>query len=147
MGTSAALVSADGHLVFGVRSQRVALYPGYAHPFGGTCAVGNPDVVGELRRELAEEIHLETHHITDLRVVALVEDLTLRQHELIALVQCRLDLNTLEGQLDQDEHKHLWSVVATPAAVRAVLDGTATLTPVTRAVLACWLEHAEDRAP
>lgn len=144
LGTSAALVSSDGQLVFGVRSPRVALYPGMAHPFGGTCEAGQPDVVGELRRELAEEIHLDTADITDLRVVALVEDLTLSQPELIALVHCRWDLAALTRRLDLDEHGALWSVPATPAAVRAALNGSQRLTPVTRAVLRCWLDHAES---
>ena len=142
LGTSAALVSADGHLVFGVRSRHVALYPAMAHPFGGTCEAGQPDVVGELRRELAEEIHLEAADITDLRVVALVEDLTLRQSELIALVHCRWALAELSTRLDLDEHGALWTVQATPAAVQAALTGPQRLTPVTRAVLQCWLESA-----
>jgi 8-oxo-dGTP pyrophosphatase MutT (NUDIX family) len=142
LGTSAALLAADGHLVFGMRSQQVALYPGRAHPFGGTCDPGCIDVVGELRRELAEEIGLALADCGNPLILALVEDLTLRQPELIVLVTTRLDRTALAARLDAAEHGQLWTVPATATAVRDALADGASLTPVTRAVLAMWLEVA-----
>lgn len=136
LGTSAALLSADGRLVFGVRSPRVALYPGHAHPFGGTMEPSaQPDAFAETERELREEVGVETGDVADLEAIALIEDLRLRQVELVFLARCRLRLAELASRLDADEHGALWTVAADRAGLDATLDGPQALTAVARATL------------
>lgn len=136
LGTSAALLSADGHLVFGVRSPAVALYPGHAHPFGGTMEpTARPDAFAETERELREEIGVGADDLASIEAIALIEDLRLRQVELVFLARCRLPLAALEARLDHGEHARLWTVAAERAGLDASLDGAQPLTAVTRATL------------
>ena len=138
LGSSAALRSADGALVFGVRSQRVALYPGLAHPFGGTLDWNeHEDVMGHLRRELAEECGLGPEDLAALTCLAVSEDPGLRQPEIIALADCRLTLAELARRLDTGEHKALWSVPAQAETLAEALH-LDHLTAVTRATIWCY---------
>jgi 8-oxo-dGTP pyrophosphatase MutT (NUDIX family) len=135
VGTSAALVSGDGWLVFGRRSSAVALYPGWAHPFGGILEPGETtDLLAEMQRELSEEIGLGAADISELACIGLVRDPQLLQPELIYLARTSLSLAELERRLDAGEHTACWSVRATPTAIAAALAGE-QLTPVTRLVL------------
>lgn len=136
LGTSAALLTADRRLVFGVRSQAVALYPGHAHPFGGTMdPVDAPDVFHEVRRELAEEVALGAEDIAGIEAVALIEDCALHQVELVFLVQARLAQAGLAARLDPEEHGSLWSVAADAEGLDRTLDDPRPMTAVTRATL------------
>ena len=42
------------------------------------------DILGEMRRELAEEAGIGAGDLSDLRVIALIEDRRLRQPELVS---------------------------------------------------------------
>lgn len=140
VGTSAALVSSDGWLVFGRRSAAVALYPGWAHPFGGILEPSDSiDLLAEMQRELHEEIGLDKADITDLACTGLVRDPRLLQPELIYLAQTSVPLRELERRLDGEEHTACWSVRANAAAVAESLQGD-SLTPVTRLVLQRFTE-------
>lgn len=133
LGTSAAILSADGRLVLGVRSPRVALYPGHVHPFGGTLdPEACTDPCAEMRRELAEELGLGSDDIADLRAVALVEDLALRQPELVFLARITLSLDDLGRRLDPEEHLALWSM---PVGGSPPSSDDPPLTAVARAVI------------
>ena len=135
LGTSAALVSSDGWLVFGVRSQAVGLYPGRAHPFGGTLdPTANPDLLSEMARELREEIGLEADDIAELRCIGIGEDPLLRQPELLYLARSHRSQDELVTQLQGDEHGTCWCVKTTGEALeKALADPLAT--PVTKLVL------------
>jgi hypothetical protein len=136
LGTSAALLTGDRRLVFGMRSQAVALYPGHAHPFGGTMdPVPRPDVFREVLRELEEEVALTPADIAGTEAVALIEDCALHQIELVFLVRCRLDQAGLAARLDRAEHTALWSVAADAAGLDRTLDDRQAMTAVTRATL------------
>lgn len=135
IGTSAALVSSDGWLVFGRRSNAVALYPGWAHPFGGILEPSDDlDLLAEMQRELHEEIGLKTSDVIELACIGLVRDPRLLQPELIYLARSTLTLQELESRLDKEEHSSCWSVRAHHDAIVAALRDEA-LTPVTRLVL------------
>jgi len=136
LGTSAALATADGHLVFGLRSPSAALYPHCAHPFGGCMEPEPPvDVFADIRRELREECNLLDADISDLRVVALGEDIGLRQPELTFVVRAAHDLATVIARIDPAEHHGTWVVPATPDAVAAALHDGRPMTALTRLTL------------
>jgi hypothetical protein len=142
LGTSVALESGDGRLVFGRRGQAVALYPGQPHPFGGTLEPPEPggtvDLIAEMQREISEEIGLAAADLDDLRAIALTEDRRLRQPELVYAARCPLPCAEIERRLDLHEHSACWTLPATAAAVAATLTGGAALTPVLRATLIGW---------
>lgn len=140
IGTSAALVSGDGWLVFGRRSLSLALYPGWAHPFGGILEPGDSfDLISGMQRELHEEIGLEDSDISDLACIGLVRDPQLLQPELIYLARSLLTRRELESRLDPDEHSDCWSVRANGDAIALALRDE-HLTPVTRLVLQRFAE-------
>jgi 8-oxo-dGTP pyrophosphatase MutT (NUDIX family) len=142
VGTSVALRSSDGVLVFGVRSARVALYPGHAHPFGGTMEVPEPgsevDLIAEMARELAEEAGLARSELDELRAIALAEDCILRQPELIYAARTRLTAAAIAGRLDPEEHTACWMLPDEQAEIDRVLAGAIPVSPVLRATLLAW---------
>jgi hypothetical protein len=146
LGTSAVVLSADGHLILGRRSPSMALYPGRVHPFGG-CVEGGArsDVLAETARELAEEVGLHADDLCDLRLLAVVRDHALAQPEALCLATTRLDRATTLSRLDAAEHSSAWSVPAQPAAVLAALSDP-TLTPVAHSQLAAWLHSRHPQS-
>ncbi len=142
VGTSIALCSSDGQLVFGLRSHRVALYPGHAHPFGGTMEVPEPgsavDLITEIARELEEEVALARSELDELRAIALAEDCVLRQPELVYAARTRLTAVEISARLDLEEHSACWLLPDQPAEILRVLDGAIPVTPVLRATLLAW---------
>jgi 8-oxo-dGTP pyrophosphatase MutT (NUDIX family) len=142
IGTSVALRSADGVLVFGRRSQRVALYPGHAHPFGGTMEPrtdgGAVDVLGEMRRELQEEAGITASDLTDLRVIALIEDRHLRQPELIYAATCSLSVAEITSRIHADEHTGSWLLADERGALEQALTNGNSITPVLAGTVLAW---------
>lgn len=142
IGTSVVLRSSDGHLVFGRRSERVALYPGCAHPFGGMMEPPSgdtpPDVLGEMRRELHEETGITATELADLRVIALVEDVRLRQPELVYAAQTHLNAEAIAGRLDTHEHTACWLLTDERGAIEAVLTSGEAITPVLAGTVLAW---------
>jgi len=143
VGTSAALVSGDGWLVFGRRAESLALYPGWAHPFGGILEPSDDiDLLNEMQRELHEEIGLAATDLSDLACIGLVRDPHLMQPELLYVARTPLSLATLEQRLDAGEHSACWCVRADPSAIAVALHHE-FLTPVTRLVLQRFAEILE----
>ena len=142
VGTSVALRSSDGVLVFGRRSARVALYPGFAHPFGGTMEPpqdGSPvDLLGEMRRELSEEAGITRADLTDLRVIALIEDRRLRQPELVYAAQTRLTAAAINQRLDLHEHTGCWMLADERRDIEAMLASGEAITPVLAGTVLAW---------
>jgi 8-oxo-dGTP pyrophosphatase MutT (NUDIX family) len=142
LGTSVILRSSDGVLVFGRRSQRVALYPGFVHPFGGTLEPPETgievDLLEEMRRELHEEAGLTRADLSDLRVIALVEDHRLRQPELVYAAQTHLSAEAISSRLDLHEHSACWLLADEQASIDGVLTGNEALTPVLAGALLAW---------
>jgi 8-oxo-dGTP pyrophosphatase MutT (NUDIX family) len=139
VGVSCALVSSDGQLLMGRRNDQVAYYPGRIHPFAGCLEPRQPlDVFAEVRRELAEELSLDDSHIADLRCIGMVEDASLRQPELIFLVQSTLSLARIESRVDPQEHHASWSIPPTADAADSALREAKLLTPVGIGTLLLW---------
>lgn len=142
LGTSVALRSSDGMLVFGRRSQRVALYPGAAHSFGGTMeppTTGSAlDPLAEMRREMQEEIGIAADDLSDLRAIAVLEDRHLRQPELIYAAQTHLTAAALNQRLDLHEHTGCWLIADEASAIESALRGNDQLTPVLAGTLLAW---------
>ncbi len=113
VGTSAVVLSSDGHLVFGVRSATVALYPHRAHPFGGCLEPADDlDPFSDTLRELAEELGIARADVRQLRLIAIGEDLRRSASPELLLFVCAVaqDLDALARGLDAQEHGRLWSV-------------------------------------
>jgi 8-oxo-dGTP pyrophosphatase MutT (NUDIX family) len=142
IGTSVVLRSSDGVLVFGRRSQRVALYPGFVHPFGGTMEPpadgAPPDPLAEMRRELAEEIGILDGDLDDLRIIGVIEDRRLRQPELIYAARTVLPAAAISARLDLHEHSACWLLPDEQERIEAVLTGADALTPVLAGTLLAW---------
>jgi hypothetical protein len=142
VGTSVALLSGDGILVFGMRGDSVALYPRHAHPFGGTMEVPEPgstvDLIAEMAREIEEEIGINRHELDDLRAIALTEDRILRQPELVYAARTSLACANIMVRLDLHEHTACWTVPDDASAIEAVLCGPMPVSPVLRATLLAW---------
>jgi hypothetical protein len=139
VGVSSILQTRDGMLMMGRRNARVAYYPDRVHPFAGSLEPGeNVDVFHEVRRELAEELHITADDIEQITCDALVEDRALRQPELIFRVKCNLTRAQLEAQLDPKEHAAAWSAPATRDAVERALTDVRQFTPVAVAAMMIW---------
>lgn len=165
LGVSPALETADGFLLLGKRNHAVAYYPGRIHPFAGSLEAtdldgtdppirplqrastdpasdpappdAGPDVFAAVRRELAEELSLTDADLELIRCTGLVEDLRLRQPELIFRVRTSLSRAQVMAQVDPDEHHAGWAVPATPDGVaQAVREPL--LTPIAVASLLLW---------
>ncbi len=139
LGVSAVVVTADHWLILGRRSQRVSLYAGRVHPFGGCVEPDRAgDVPGEIRRELSEETGLHAADLSRLDCLGLVEDSLLVQPELLFGAHVRLDRNAVEGRLDPDEHDRPWAVAAEASALAAAILADAQPTPIARIQLLAW---------
>lgn len=142
VGTSVILRSCDGVLVFGRRSQRVALYPGFAHPFGGTMEPpkdgSSVDLLNEMRREMSEEIGISPDDLADLRVIALIEDRRLRQPEVIYAAQTTLTAAAINRRLDLHEHSGCWMLADEQSDIDGAISGDEVITPVLAGTLLAW---------
>ncbi len=139
LGVSAVVVTADNWLILGRRSQRVALYAGRVHPFGGCVEPARAnDVAGEIRRELAEEAGLEDDDLLHLDCLGLVEDDQLVQPELLFAAHVALDRRAIEDRLDPEEHDRPWVVAAEAVALAAAIQDDPQPTPVARIQLLAW---------
>jgi hypothetical protein len=139
LGLSAALESADGYLLLGRRNAKVAYYSNRVHPFAGSAEGG--DLCAEIRRELAEELHLRDQEIADLRCIGLAEDQSLRQPELIFRVRSTLNKDQIQSRLDLAEHAGIVAIAATqPHVTNAIV--LAELTPIAKATLTLWAKQS-----
>ena len=139
VGVSPALLTADGYLMLGRRSPRLAYYPGRVHPFAGAMEPTDADPFAAVRRELAEELAMADGEVVDLRCTGVAEDPSLRQAELIFAATTTRPRAVVEAHLDRAEHAGTWAVRAEADAVAAAIaDGVGTLTPVGLASLLLW---------
>jgi hypothetical protein len=138
LGVSSALVSSDGEMMFGLRSKRVAYYPGRVHPFAGSLEMKEPmDVFSETARELKEELNLLAADVREMRCLGLCEDVSIRAPELIFRVMTSRTRAEVERLLDEQEHDQTWCIPATPLGIERALREP-MLTPVARGTAALW---------
>jgi hypothetical protein len=106
VGVSAALVTADDRLLLGRRGPAVAYYPNRVHPFAGALEPHDPvDVFAEVGRELREELSLAAADLGEVRCIGLIEDVTLRQPELVFHVRAAHPHEALIPAVDAAEHE------------------------------------------
>jgi len=126
IGASTGVISSDGHLLMGVRNHRVAYYPGRVHPFAGSLEVRDVvDVFEDARREIFEEIGVQSSEITSIRCMGIARDEVLFHPELIFIARTSLLASEIESRLDKDEHE---------SVVRVVDIEDERLTPIARAI-------------
>ncbi len=135
LGVSTLVRSVDGFFLLGVRSPRVALYPGGVHPFGGgvESTTGEPDPMGDALRELHEEAGVTAADLGAVTCLGIGVDPLLAQPELLILAECHLDAATIAARVDADEHSAPWQIAA--AEVPAALHRETRLTPIGRCIL------------
>ncbi len=138
IGVSPALESADGYLLLGRRNSSLAYYPGGVHPFAGALEPRDGlDLFGAVRRELAEELSFGDADVSEIRCTGIVEDVGLRQPEVIFRVHSPLTRDQIYGQVKRDEHHEGWAIPATSEAIESAVRDPA-LTPVAVAALVLW---------
>ena len=143
VGVSAVVATADGFLLLGRRNGSVAYYPGWVHCFAGCLEPTDGDVFAAVRRELHEELALTDADVIDVRCTGLVEDLSLRQRELVFAVSVRSTRLAVTSHLDSDEHAAVWFTPVDLASIGKVMDGRSDrLTPVAVASLLLWGQRA-----
>ncbi len=138
LGASVALLAGDGLLLLGRRSSRVAYYPNRIHPFAGTLEPKDTiDPFNVVYRELAEELSLSRNEITDVALIGMVSDTTIRQPELVYIARTSLTSHDIAARLDKQEHDAMWAGTIAEARDMAHED---ILTPIARATIALLIE-------
>ena len=141
LGVSAAIVTADGFLTFGRRSDRVAFHAGYLHAVGGMIDAGDCrddgtcDVFAAMMRETMEEMALGEDELLDMHVTGMVRDRLLFQPELLFDVAVSLPRAGLLARFDDrvagGEHAGLEFVYDDPEAVLPFLENATSVAPIT----------------
>jgi len=138
LGLSTLLQSGDGHLLFGRRNDSVAYYPNRVHPFAGALEPADDlNVFDDIRRELREELGFGPADVASICCIGLIEDLSLRQPELIFHAISTRSRAQIEATLERDAHHGVYVVRASAHDV-AVAMGDPILTPVAIGSLALW---------
>lgn len=160
LGVSAVVVTRDGFLVLGRRSDRVHFHSGYLHPFGGMVEEADRrgaafDVFGAILRELGEELGVRADEIAEIHLLGLVRDRAIRQPELCfetTVALTREELFVRFRALDSnEEHAGLEFVRDEPEAILPFLLKAEPVTPIAAAALLLhgrgrWGEEWYDRA-
>jgi 8-oxo-dGTP pyrophosphatase MutT (NUDIX family) len=146
LGLSAALLTADGFIMFGRRNSAVAYYPNRIHPVAGCLEPDDgADVFAAVERELREELGFNAGDIAEIRCRGMVEDPALLQPELVLTVRSTRTRAEIERQVDAGEHSGSWSVPATADAIAAAIENP-VLTPVgAGALLLCGIGEGDPR--
>jgi len=142
LGTSVTVLTSDGFLAFGRRSEQVNYHGQHLHAFGGMLeradrrTGGGYDVFGAAVRELGEEINVRLEMIAEIVIVGLVRDVSILQPELLFEASVSLSREELEAQFrlapEGDEHARIEFVPAERDGVVAFLEGAAPVTPVAK---------------
>lgn len=145
LGTSSTVITADGYIALGRRSDRVAYHAGLLHSFGGMVESadrkpdGTYDVFGSASRELSEELGLSEREIRDVVIVGLVRDRAIYQPELlfdatVSLTQAAVE-DRFHAGLAEGEHTRVEFVHDDPDAVVELLGKSLDVAPVTHGAL------------
>lgn len=145
LGTSSVVITSDGSLALGRRSDRVAHHAGFVHTFGGMLEAadrreeGGYDVFGSAIRELREELDLRDNEIIDIVATGIVRDRSLLQPELLFEAELRLTRDQLvqrfDPRLSDGEHTRIELLDDQAAAVASFLHDVGPIAPVAQAAL------------
>ena len=140
IGTTATLVSSDGLICYGLRSNRVAYHGGHVHTFGGALeeqdlnSAGQVDPFASLCRELTEELALHRDELDDLCCVGLIRDKEIHQPELLFEARLRMTAKELSRRWDtaeaRDEHDGLVTLPDRPDAIMPFIHSCGPIAPV-----------------
>ncbi len=89
LGTSATVITIDGHLLMGRRGQHLACHAGYLHPIGGNLEPqdrgpgGRLNAFASMSRELCEELCIADDEIGELAFTGLIRDRAIHQPEMV----------------------------------------------------------------
>ncbi|MSR45695.1 MAG: NUDIX hydrolase [Planctomycetes bacterium] len=144
IGTSALLLTADGIVVAGRRSERVFGLPGWLHCFGGMLEAVDShadcptvDVFASMERELVEEIGLAPSDLSELVLLGALREPRCDQPELLFGATTRLTRAMLStrfvGAPSRSEHSALVDLPRAAAARTMALDRLDRVSPVTYA--------------
>jgi hypothetical protein len=138
VGLSCALESSDGYLMLGRRNASLAYYPLRIHPFAGALEPAEwVDVFADMERELAEELAFTPPDIADIVCIGLIEDISLRQPELVFHVRSTRLRVEIEQRLDTAEHDGCISIQPDLEKLKAALNDPG-LTPVALGTALLW---------
>lgn len=142
VGTTAVVLTADGHLVYGRRNRRVAYHAGYLHTIGGglqpddRAPDGLIDPFASVAREIGEELPLHPTDINTMLCVGVIEDREIFQPEMlfeVAIPHTRDDLLAAFAARTSnhpEEHDRLETCPADPDAAIAFMLDAAPIAPV-----------------
>jgi len=148
LGVSAAVRTADGFLLMGLRSESVAFHSGRLHPIGGVVepdmSLPQPaDPFDAMILELEEETALTRDMISDIVCMGLVRDKLIVQPELIFDVSISIEAIELRkisnDALGKNEHTHLELISDHPARITAFI--RANFEKLTAVAIATLLLH------
>jgi hypothetical protein len=138
VGLSCVVQSADGFLLLGRRNATVAYYPSRVHPFAGALEPsGNVDVFAEIRRELNEELKIEPKDIANLVCLAIIQDVSMGQPELIFSAKISSSRQELEERLDATEHVSIVAIEPDEKKLEEAA-GDSAMTPVAVGTILLW---------
>ncbi len=145
LGVSAAVVTRDGFILLGRRSQRVAYHVGRIHPIGGMLEPAKsptqlPDPFHAILKELSEETNLNPKQVADCVCLGIVRDKHIVQPELIFDIAVNVEADVIcrasKEAVDRDEHTEMVPVRNHPAATVSFMEQHfGELTPVGLATL------------
>ena len=152
LGTSATVITRDGYLLYGRRSDNVAYHGGYLHTFGGTVdrsdrtPDGTYDLFAAIRRELREELSLTDDEIGEVVCTGLACDHQIHQPELLFDVQMNVTRGELLTRFDDHadpEHVAIESCLDEPESIVPFVTSTGLIAPVAVAAMllhgrGCW---------
>ncbi len=168
VGVSTTLITADGFVMLGRRSDNVAYYPRMLHPFSGSLepsksvrpaqdtvsgtlasrpahflplAAHPPDLFDEALRELHEELGLSEDTIVEIACIGIIEDLRLRHPEAILYARSTRTRQQIEQGLQGNEHTAAWHCPASAAAIMVALADRSEFTPVAQGSLELLARH------
>ena len=144
LGASAAIVSEDGYVLMGRRSQQVAFHAGLIHPFGGMVELGEDGRVvapyDAVMAEVLEETGLPRERTDSALCLGIVRDKKIVQPELVFWMKARADVAEVRKlqAASQDAHEHS-ELIAIRSDSTSVVDFIkkhyAEMTPVATATL------------
>jgi len=150
IGSTATVLSSDGWILYGRRSDRVAYHAGYLHTFGGALEMidvapdRSIDVFAATRRELSEELGLASDEIEAMCCVGLIHDHEIWQPELLFDVRVRLSRDEVASRLGRDrdqEHVAIEYVRDEPDRLVPFILASAPIAPVAVAALCLHGRH------
>lgn len=140
IGTTATLLTADGLICYGRRSDRVAYHARHVHTFGGGLEAsdvgpdGRVDPFLSLSRELSEELDLRAEDLGELVCVGLIRDREIHQPELLLEATVRLTAEQIRDRWRRaearEEHDEIVALADRPDAVVPFIRGCAPIAPV-----------------